>query len=105
MSTTAATKEILLADIMADQGVIDAGIKKTEAAAVLDAALAAVTARLTENGQDVLLSGVGSLRVKRSPARTSRNPRTGEPIEIAARDVVRFSPSKSLKDGLAARGD
>ena len=32
--------------------------------------------------------------------RTGRNPRTGEPVEIAASTTVAFKPAKALKDSL-----
>ncbi|HZR35856.1 MAG TPA: HU family DNA-binding protein [Nevskia sp.] len=47
-------------------------------------------------GDRVSLPGLGSLSVGVRKARTGRNPRTGETIQIAARKVVKFSASSQL---------
>lgn len=39
--------------------------------------------------------GFGTFKVKRRAERTARNPHTGEPIRIAARDVLAFKEAKS----------
>ncbi len=49
-----------------------------------------------ERGEEVKLSGFGSFQVRGKPARTGRNPRTGEPATITARRVVTFHPSAKL---------
>ena len=51
-------------------------------------------------GDRVELRGFGAFSVKTRPARTGRNPRTGESIEIAASKSVGFKPGKGLKDRL-----
>ena len=51
-------------------------------------------------GQEVVLPGVGKFTVKERPARTGRNPATGETIQIAARKAPAFSVAKSLKDAV-----
>ncbi len=48
-------------------------------------------------GEDVRLPGVGVLKVKTSPARTARNPRTGEAVAVPARNHVRFSQAGELR--------
>ncbi|MGD1094920.1 MAG: HU family DNA-binding protein [Bryobacteraceae bacterium] len=40
--------------------------------------------------------------VKDKSARQGRNPKTGEPIQIAARKSATFKPSKELSEGLVA---
>jgi DNA-binding protein HU-beta len=47
-------------------------------------------------GERVTLPGLGSLSVSNRKARTGRNPRTGEPIQIPARNVAKFSASSQL---------
>ncbi len=54
----------------------------------------------TENGE-IPLPGLGKLKADVRAARTGRNPQTGAAIEIPARNVVKFSASKVLKDALA----
>ena len=51
-------------------------------------------------GQEVVLPGVGKFTVKARPARTGRNPATGETIQIAARKVPAFNFAKALKDAV-----
>lgn len=51
-------------------------------------------------GEEVSLPGLGKFKVKDTVARTGRNPRTGEAMEIAAGKKVSFTPAKGLKDRL-----
>ena len=63
--------------------------------AVIDAISDAVVA-----GEKVQVSGFGSFDVKAREARTGRNPKTGEAVEIAASKRVVFSAAQALKDKL-----
>lgn len=49
-------------------------------------------------GEKVDIFGFGSFAVAESSARTGRNPRTGETIEIAATKNPKFKASKTFKD-------
>ena len=51
-------------------------------------------------GDAVAINGFGTFETKKRDARTGRNPRTGEPVEIAASTTVAFKPAKALKDSL-----
>ncbi len=53
-------------------------------------------------GTAVRLSGFGTLKVLDVAARTVRNPRSGEPVNVPARKRVRFSASAALKRGVNA---
>lgn len=75
------------------------GVKKSGAELVLNAALAKIERALL-SGQPVTLHGFGTFELKKRDARTGRNPRTGEPVEIAASTSVAFKPAKALKDSL-----
>ena len=57
-------------------------------------------------GDEVRIHGFGTFRTAERAARVGRNPRTGEAVQVAARRVVRFSPSSSLSASLkpASRG-
>ena len=48
-------------------------------------------------GEDVKVSGFGNFSIRRKAPRPGRNPRTGEPIPIRARNVVTFHASHKLK--------
>lgn len=75
------------------------GVKKSGAELVLNATLAEIEKSLL-SGQPVNLHGFGTFELKKRDARTGRNPRTGEPVEIAASTTVAFKPAKALKDSL-----
>lgn len=64
-------------------------------------AVAAFTQTVTEalkEGDKVQLTGFGSFEVKERPARTGRNPATGETIEIAASKAPVFKAGKGFKE-------
>ena len=84
-----------LTDAIADE----ADISRASAARALDAALTAIQESL-QNGEPVALVGFGTFSVRERAARTGRNPRTGEQIEIAAAKLPAFKPGKALKDAL-----
>ena len=88
------TKIELIAAIALNQGV-----PKITAEGFLNATLAVIERALLA-GQPVILHGFGTFEIKKREARTGRNPRTGEPVEIAASTTVAFKPAKALKDSL-----
>lgn len=51
-------------------------------------------------GQEVSISGFGIFEAKMRAARTARNPKTGEPVDVPARRVPKFRASKTLKDAV-----
>ncbi len=51
-----------------------------------------------QNGGEVRLPGFGVFKVTKRKERTGRNPSTGQEIRIAASNVPKFQPSKTLKD-------
>ena len=53
-----------------------------------------------KQGERVNISGFGTFAVSMREARTGRNPKTGESIEIAASRSAKFKPGKQLKDSL-----
>jgi DNA-binding protein HU-beta len=66
-----------------------ADISRASAARALDAALSGIVGALSK-GDPVSIAGFGTFAVKHRPARTGRNPRTNEEIEIAASNVPGF---------------
>ena len=80
--------------------VAETGITKKQAAASVDAIIAAIKEALTK-GEDVRLVGFGTFSVKKRKARTGRSPQTGKALKIPAKKVVRFAPGKGLKDIVA----
>ena len=74
---------------------------KAEAHKYVDAFLAAVT-DIVKNGDSVSFTGFGKFEVVERSAREGRNPKTGEPMKIAASKTPKFSAGKLLKE--AAKG-
>lgn len=52
------------------------------------------------NDAEVVLPGLGKLKTTTRAARTGRNPKTGEPVEIPERIAVKFAAGKALDDVL-----
>ncbi len=84
-----------LIDAVADA----ADISKAAAARSVDTVLEVITESL-KNGDGVTLVGFGTFSTRRRAARTGRNPRTGEPIQIRASNLAVFKAGKALKDAL-----
>lgn len=53
-----------------------------------------------EAANSFTIPGIGKLVLVNRPARTGRNPRTGEAIEIPAKQVVKFRIAKACKDAV-----
>ena len=77
-----------------------AALSKKDSEAAVTAALDAITAALAD-GDEVRLVGFGTFEVKKREARMGRNPKTKEPIPIAASKVPAFKPGKAFKDAVA----
>ena len=72
------------------------GLNKRESKDMVEAFFEIVNEALVQ-GTDVKLSGFGNFAIRRKAPRPGRNPRTGEPIPIKARNVVTFHASHKLK--------
>ena len=51
-------------------------------------------------GDEVAISGFGTFLSKKRQARTARNPRTGEAVQVAAMQVPKFRAGKGLKEAV-----
>ncbi len=76
-----------------------ADLTKAQATSALNAVLDSVEGAL-KDGDKVTLIGFGTFSVSRREARTGRNPQTGETIQIAAKNVVKFKPGKELSESV-----
>ena len=76
-----------------------ASLTKTDAERAINALVSAVSEALVE-GDKVTLKGLGTFEVRDRIARTGRNPRTHETIEIPASKVPAFKASSTLKDAV-----
>lgn len=70
---------------------------KESAGKAVDAVVSAIKKGL-EGGGTVQLIGFGTFSVTERPARSGINPRTKQPIEIAASKVVKFKAGSALKE-------
>ena len=75
------------------------GLSKKDSEKALSAALDSIVDAL-KGGDKVQLIGFGSFEVKERAARTGRNPRTNETIEIPAAKLPQFKAGKALKDAI-----
>ena len=75
------------------------GMNKGEAEKAVNIMLDDIIGALKQ-GERVNISGFGTFAVSMREARTGRNPKTGESIEISASRSAKFKPGKQLKDSL-----
>ena len=75
----------------------DAELTKKDAEQLVEIVFDSIVASLNE-GQKIELRGFGSFRVRQRNARSGRNPKTGEPVDIPAKRVAYFKPGKELKE-------
>ena len=74
-------------------------LNKADAERAINIVLDDVIAALRQ-GERVNISGFGTFSVSERQARTGRNPKTGESIEISASRAAKFKAGKTLKDSL-----
>jgi len=79
-----------------------AGVTKQDVEKVIDAFFDTVRAAVGK-GDRVAWPSFGSFSATQRQARTGRNPRTGEPVPIAASTAVKFGASTALKAALNPR--
>ncbi len=76
-----------------------AELTKSDASSAVEAVFDAITKTLSSRGT-VSLIGFGTFSTSDRAARTGRNPRTGETINIVATCVPKFKAGKSLKEAV-----
>lgn len=73
-----------------------ADVTKRDAEAVISSIISAITGAVSR-GEGVELGGLMMVRVTNRAARTGRNPKTGETVQVAARRAVTIKPAAALK--------
>lgn len=73
------------------------GYTKNKSFEIVETLLEIIKSSL-ESGDDVLISGFGKFRVNEKKERRGRNPAAGQPMILAARQVVTFRCSRQLRD-------
>ena len=79
-------------------------LTRTDVERVVNTLLESMTTAL-ERGGRVELRGFGAFSVRGRPARSGRNPRTGETVEVEAKAVPFFKSGKELRERLNLQGD
>ncbi len=75
------------------------GTTKADAERAVEVIITTIEKSL-KSGEEVSIAGLGIFSAKVRNARTARNPRTGEAIEVPAMRVPKFRPAKALKDAV-----
>jgi nucleoid DNA-binding protein len=75
---------------------IGPGITKKDCALVVDGLLNAIKNAMADHTH-IEIRGFGTFKVRKRRSRMARNPRTGDPVEVPARAVPIFKPSKELR--------
>lgn len=76
-----------------------AEVSKADASKMVAAYTEAVTDAL-KAGDTVQLVGFGTFSTKDKPAKTCRNPKTGEAVKVPAKTVAKFKPGAALADAV-----
>jgi DNA-binding protein HU-beta len=85
---------------LVEQMAKDAGISKSAANVALNSFIDGITKALKKKDGKITLVGFGTFAKVRRKARKGRNPQTGEPLKIKARNAVTFKAGKKLKDAV-----
>lgn len=99
MATTKSTSTIVGRQELTKRIAAQTGLTQKKAGEVLEATLDNVRDSLHE-GNEVRLVGFGSFKVRRSAARKGVNPRDRKPIQVPAKNRVRFTPGKELAEAV-----
>ena len=76
-----------------------ANLTKAQASEAVNCVLSSIETTL-KGGDKVAFVGFGTFSVSERPARTGRNPKTGEAIQIAAKNVIKFKAGKELSQSV-----
>ena len=74
-------------------------LRAQEVEQVVDIFFEEIAQRLAEGGR-VELRGFGAFSTREREARTGRNPRTGDPVDVTAKRVPYFKPGKEMRNAL-----
>ncbi|HYB00107.1 MAG TPA: HU family DNA-binding protein [Ktedonobacteraceae bacterium] len=99
MATTKSTSTIVGRQELTKRIASQTGLTQKKAGEVLEATLDTIRDSLN-SGHEVRLVGFGSFKVRQSAARKGVNPRDRKPIQVPAKNRVRFSPGKELSEAV-----
>lgn len=84
-----------LVDLLAKE----AGSTKKDAEQFLNIFMSSVVSHIAR-GEKITLVGFGTFETSERQARTGRNPKTGEPLEIPGKRVARFKVGKEFSEAV-----
>lgn len=86
------TKDKMIEGIMRASGISKANVERFYDGLVV------LARKELQNKGEFILPGLGAFKVRVRKARIARNPRTGEPVKVPSKKVVRFVSYSGLKD-------
>jgi len=72
-------------------------LKRTDSETIVETIFESIVAAL-QKGEKIEIRGFGSFRTRKRRGRVGRNPKTGAKVEVPAKNIPFFKPSKELKD-------
>ena len=75
----------------------DDSVTQAQTTDVIESIVESIREQLS-NKEDVKIPNLGIFKYNERSARTARNPKTGESIDVPAKAAVSFKPAKSMKD-------
>ncbi|OGC84997.1 DNA-binding protein [Candidatus Collierbacteria bacterium RIFCSPHIGHO2_02_FULL_49_10] len=75
------------------------GGTKADSERAVEAMIETIVSALKKN-EEVSMAGLGIFKTKMRAARTARNPRTGETVQVPSMRVPKFQPAKALKEAV-----
>ncbi len=93
------TKDKMVEGVMRASGISKANVERFYDGLVI------LAKKELQNKGEFVLPGLGAFKVRVRKARIARNPRTGEPVKVPSKKVVRFVAYSALKDLFAKKGE
>jgi integration host factor subunit beta len=100
--STKGTHTMTKADLV-DQVTAIGDLTRRDGEVIVDTLFDAVIGAL-KSGDKIEIRGFGSFRTRQRNARTGRNPKTGAKVDVPAKRVPFFKPSKELRDSVNPNG-
>jgi integration host factor subunit beta len=88
---------------LVDQVTAIGDLTRRDGEVIVDTLFDAVIGAL-KSGDKIEIRGFGSFRTRQRNARTGRNPKTGAKVDVPAKRVPFFKPSKELRDSVNPNG-
>src|SRR5258708_12987899 len=88
---------------LVDQATAIGDLTRRDGEVIVDTLFDAVIGAL-KSGDKIEIRGFGSFRTRQRNARTGRNPKTGAKVDVPAKRVPFFKPSKELRDSVNPTG-